>query len=83
MKLTFFLYVVLITIVSTTKSHRRFWDEQANKYGYFSETERLQLLETVREMFYFGYDNYMKYAFPMDELNPINCSGRGPDYNNP
>nr|CAB3240820.1 ER degradation-enhancing alpha-mannosidase-like protein 1 [Phallusia mammillata] len=34
-------------------------------------------------MFYFGYDSYMKYAFPQDELNPIDCSGRGPDVLNP
>nr|CAD7398994.1 unnamed protein product [Timema poppensis] len=26
---------------------------------------------------------YMEHAFPLDELNPIKCSGRGPDYNNP
>ncbi|KAJ3330298.1 alpha mannosidase-like protein [Blyttiomyces sp. JEL0837] len=30
-----------------------------------------------------GFDNYMKYAFPLDELNPIQCSGRGPDRANP
>jgi mannosidase alpha-like ER degradation enhancer 1 len=29
------------------------------------------------------YDNYMKYAFPLDELNPLECSGRGPDHDNP
>ena len=29
------------------------------------------------------YDNYMKHAFPLDELNPLECSGRGPDYQNP
>lgn len=34
-------------------------------------------------MFEFGYDNYMKYAFPLDELDPIHCRGRGPDYLNP
>ena len=25
----------------------------------------------------------MTHAFPLDELNPHDCSGRGPDYNNP
>jgi hypothetical protein len=25
----------------------------------------------------------MKYAFPLDELNPLECSGRGPDHDNP
>ena len=34
-------------------------------------------------MFEFGYDNYMQHAFPMDELDPIHCTGRGPDRLNP
>jgi ER degradation enhancer, mannosidase alpha-like 1 len=34
-------------------------------------------------MFQFGYDNYMKYAFPQDELDPIHCRGRGPDSERP
>ncbi|KAJ7326047.1 ER degradation-enhancing alpha-mannosidase-like protein 1 [Desmophyllum pertusum] len=34
-------------------------------------------------MFYFGYDNYMNFAFPKDELDPIHCTGRGPDYDDP
>ena len=53
------------------------------KYGPFSEKLRLQLLEEAKKAFYFGYDNYMKYAYPLDELNPIFCRGRGPDYDNP
>ncbi|KAI3421157.1 ER degradation-enhancing alpha-mannosidase-like protein 1 [Globodera pallida] len=39
--------------------------------------------DQAREMFFFGYNNYMKHAFPMDELDPIHCTGRGPDYENP
>ncbi|KAK8751189.1 hypothetical protein OTU49_013330 [Cherax quadricarinatus] len=53
------------------------------KYASISENERLRLKEDTRDMFYFGYDSYMKYAYPKDELNPIYCSGRGPDYDNP
>ena len=41
------------------------------------------MLEEARNMFQFGYDNYMRHAFPKDELNPIYCTGRGPDYENP
>ncbi|RZF37279.1 hypothetical protein LSTR_LSTR005611 [Laodelphax striatellus] len=58
-------------------------DELEIKYGTFPEKLRLKMVDDAREMFYFGYNNYMKHAFPMDELNPILCSGRGPDYNNP
>lgn len=28
-------------------------------------------------MFYHGFDNYMKYAFPEDELRPLTCSSFG------
>lgn len=52
-------------------------------YGHFPESLRLETLKEARAMFEFGYDNYMKYAFPMDELNPIDCVGRGPDMENP
>lgn len=55
----------------------------SKKYGTFSESLRLQMKEEALKMFQFGYDNYLKYAFPKDELNPIYCTGRGPDYENP
>ncbi|XP_063218845.1 ER degradation-enhancing alpha-mannosidase-like protein 1 [Bacillus rossius redtenbacheri] len=58
-------------------------DSLERKYGSFPETLRLQMLEESKKMFYFAYDNYMKYAFPKDELNPILCSGRGRDIDNP
>ena len=56
---------------------------KTKSYNYFLESKRLEMKEKVKEMFYFGYDNYMKYAFPLDELNPIYCTGRGPDKANP
>ena len=59
------------------------YDKLDQKYGSFREEDRLEMLNEVRKMFYFGYDNYMKYAFPLDELDPIHCVGRGPDHENP
>ncbi|CAK9298912.1 unnamed protein product [Gordionus sp. m RMFG-2023] len=29
----------------------------------------------VKQMFIHAYDSYMKYAYPLDELKPISCSG--------
>eukprot|EP00731_Ephydatia_muelleri_P001336 Em0001g1336a len=49
----------------------------------FSEERRIQMKNEARRMFYWGYDNYMQHAFPYDELNPINCSGRGHDWEKP
>ena len=58
-------------------------DVNVSKYTYFSDHERLHYKEEAKKMFYYGYDNYMAHAFPEDELNPIYCRGRGPDYLNP
>jgi mannosidase alpha-like ER degradation enhancer 1 len=33
-------------------------------------------------MFYHGFTSYLNYAYPLDELNPITCSGRGRDIYN-
>ncbi|KAH6634202.1 glycosyl hydrolase family 47-domain-containing protein [Chaetomium sp. MPI-SDFR-AT-0129] len=38
--------------------------------------------ETV-EMFYHGFDNYMKVAFPEDELRPLSCTPLSRDRRNP
>ena len=46
----------------------------------FSKEMRIQMREEARKMFYWGYDNYINHAFPFDELNPINCTGRGHDW---
>lgn len=58
-------------------------DEYDRKYGSFPDALKIKMKGMARDMFYFGYDNYMKYAFPEDELNPIDCEGRGPDVLNP
>ena len=58
-------------------------DSRHSNYLHFSEKERLRLKLMAKEMFEFGYDNYMKFAFPLDELDPIHCTGRGPDLLNP
>lgn len=87
-KLVFQLIVFLSLnwIVShTVNAHweSTFFESLNSKYGSFPESLRKEMKEESKNMFYFAYDSYMKYAFPMDELNPINCSGRGPDHENP
>ncbi|XP_066554236.1 ER degradation-enhancing alpha-mannosidase-like protein 1 [Amia ocellicauda] len=58
-------------------------DDYAKKYSSFPQPLKAKMKGMAKEMFYFGYDNYMKYAFPEDELNPIDCEGRGPDVLDP
>lgn len=41
-----------------------------------SKIERHNLRDTARDMFYHGYNGYIKYAFPADELMPLSCKGR-------
>ena len=73
----------LVTISGNLHFFKKNWGSYDSKYGNFPESERVEMLEEARKMFQFGYDNYMKHAFPKDELNPIFCTGRGPDYENP
>ncbi|CAA7259685.1 unnamed protein product [Cyclocybe aegerita] len=44
---------------------------------------KLAAREKTRELWYHGFDNYMQFAFPLDELTPLSCSGQGPDWVNP
>ncbi|GMT05600.1 hypothetical protein PENTCL1PPCAC_27774 [Pristionchus entomophagus] len=40
------------------------------------EIDKVALKEQVLEMFMHGYNSYMKYAWPADELMPLSCAGR-------
>lgn len=60
-----------------------FHDSYELKYSTFNERTRQLLKHDARRMFEFAYDNYMRYAFPYDELDPIHCTGRGPDRDHP
>lgn len=37
----------------------------------------------TKETFYYGYDNYLKYAYPEDELRPLSCAPLVRDNDNP
>ncbi|KAK9466586.1 glycoside hydrolase [Lipomyces arxii] len=41
------------------------------------------LREETREAFYHGWNHYLHYGFPEDEVGPISCTGRGSDKQNP
>ncbi|KYR00514.1 glycoside hydrolase family 47 protein [Tieghemostelium lacteum] len=68
-------YYYLLIIVCVLFS---FFDSLECKLSsFYTPTEELKvkLREDVKDMFYHGYNNYMKYSFPMDELKPITCTG--------
>ncbi|KAG1668346.1 ER degradation-enhancing alpha-mannosidase-like protein 1 [Nymphon striatum] len=86
--MTKYFIILLFTATFLLYSHEYsvFFHKETSydkKYGRFSERERNEMLEETKKMFKFAYGSYLKYAFPKDELNPIDCTGRGPDYDNP
>lgn len=40
-----------------------------------TQQEDSTVARQAREMFMFGFSNYMRHAFPMDDLRPISCGG--------
>ncbi len=75
-----------IGLTKLTADHFGFYNqtiEEVNDYLYFAESERVRLKSLAKEMFEFAYDNYMRHAYPLDELDPIHCTGRGPDFAHP
>ncbi|CAE6522002.1 unnamed protein product [Rhizoctonia solani] len=50
---------------------------------HWTKERKLEYRELTRRLWHHGFDSYMDHAFPMDELMPKACRGRGPDYANP
>ncbi|KAK4689097.1 hypothetical protein P7C73_g1006, partial [Tremellales sp. Uapishka_1] len=48
------------------------------------QAQKDELKEETRALFVHGYEGYMRYAYPADELRPLSCKplGRSPDPNN-
>lgn len=44
--------------------------------GTEESASRARYSAQVKTMFYHGWDSYLKYGFPADELAPLSCSGR-------
>ncbi|KAJ7904433.1 alpha mannosidase-like protein [Mycena olivaceomarginata] len=50
--------------------------------GWTSQ-RKLAAREKTRDLWYHGFDRYMTFAFPLDELCPLSCTGQGPDWERP
>ncbi|VIO87744.1 ER degradation-enhancing alpha-mannosidase-like, putative [Brugia malayi] len=81
--LDLFVLWALVMVITGASVYPFFRDSYTSKYGSFTPEELLEAKKATREMFYFAYENYIRHAFPMDELDPINCSGRGYDHLHP
>ncbi|KAF7313730.1 alpha-1,2-Mannosidase [Mycena chlorophos] len=72
------IFLVLLQSSSRSQLHAAAF----RRDGWTTE-RKLAAKNQVRELFFHGYDNYMRFAFPMDELMPLSCSGQGPDWDHP
>ncbi|KAJ7700003.1 glycoside hydrolase family 47 protein [Mycena rosella] len=52
-------------------------------WGGWTTERKLAAREKTRELWYHGFDHYMLFAFPLDELAPLSCTGAGPDWDHP
>ncbi|EFP92441.2 uncharacterized protein PGTG_18266 [Puccinia graminis f. sp. tritici CRL 75-36-700-3] len=48
-----------------------------------STQRKLELRDLVKKTWYHGFDNYIKHAYPDDELRPLSCKGIGHDHEHP
>ena len=54
-----------------------------SSHGCVPNTDRAVSRKETQHLFYHGYDNYMKYAFPEDELRPLSCTPLTRDRDSP
>ncbi|KAA1076719.1 alpha mannosidase-like protein [Puccinia graminis f. sp. tritici] len=48
-----------------------------------SPQRKTELRDLVKKTWYHGFDNYIKHAYPDDELRPLSCKGIGHDHEHP
>ncbi|EJS43372.1 mnl1p [Saccharomyces arboricola H-6] len=53
-------------------------------YGYsFTSKELKAYKQEVKELFYFGFDNYLEHGYPFDEVRPISCVPKKRNFEDP
>jgi len=51
--------------------------------GKWTTRRKHDVREKTKDLFFHGFNAYMEHAFPLDELMPLSCTGRGPDWEHP
>ncbi|KAJ7667940.1 alpha mannosidase-like protein [Mycena polygramma] len=77
------LFAVLVLILQGSK-----WINDTNAsplqgHPGWTTQRKLAAREKTRELWYHGFNHYMSFAFPLDELAPLSCTGHGPDWDHP
>jgi hypothetical protein len=73
MWMCFWLIVFIVVVVVVNLSPGV---DAQHQHFRWNVTRKLEAREKVREMFHHAYDNYMRHAFPADELKPLSCAPR-------
>ncbi|KAF9482475.1 alpha mannosidase-like protein [Pholiota conissans] len=81
--LEFFIAALVLAINGARWFHATDASSPLKSPPAWTAQRKLAFREKTRELWYHGFDNYMTFAFPMDELTPLSCSGQGPDWGNP
>ena len=60
----------LLVLISSVAPQRPFVPE-----NFYDKQHLSELRDEVKELFYHAYEGYLKYAYPLDELQPLTCRG--------
>ncbi|KAJ6539265.1 alpha mannosidase-like protein [Mycena capillaripes] len=76
------LFAILVVTLQGSK-----WVNDTNatplKSHGWTNQRKLAAREKTRDLWYHGFNHYMSFAFPLDELAPLSCTGQGPDWERP
>lgn len=80
-----FLFPIFISSccsLSLNSSHDVISNGQYERYS-FGRRELDEYKSQVKELFYFAHDNYLEFAYPYDELQPISCVPKTRNFKDP
>ncbi|KAG9092639.1 alpha mannosidase-like protein [Ceratobasidium sp. UAMH 11750] len=82
---TLLAVVALYLEISYWTSRSRFGATAQPSFDNRNWTRERKILfrDETRRLWHHGFDSYIDHAFPMDELMPKSCRGRGPDWADP
>ncbi|KAI9510474.1 alpha-mannosidase [Russula earlei] len=75
--------IFLAAIVTAFEAYRFGNTTTPAAHATWTPQRKLDMRNQVRDLWYHGYTSYMRFAFPLDELAPLSCTGRGPDWDLP
>ncbi|KAF8591445.1 glycoside hydrolase family 47 protein [Ramaria rubella] len=74
---------IIIAVLAIFPAHALwFWEQPAEvkHVPRWTSQRKLTFREKTRDLWTHAFNNYMQHAYPMDELRPLSCKGRGPTY---